>query len=133
MSYCATREIKKSKAIIWYSELNPRSLAFLKSIGVKTEKRKSQKNEYVYRNIIFVPVATGLFLIVYLILQFLGERFDFVPIIDLIGPSWLNAREAILLFVLIIAVAQVIALNLAFYLINLLKELEGKKDGKMQI
>lgn len=129
MSYCAMKGIKKSEAIIWYSELKPIHLAFLKRIGFKTEKRKSKNNEYLYMNVIFVPVATGLFLISYLILQFLGERLDFSPVISLSGPSWVNEREAGLLFVVIIALAQIVALNLTFYLTNLLKKMESDKQN----
>ena len=81
----------------------------------------SQKN-FLHFNIIIVPITTGLFLISFLIIQFLGERLNFSPDIYLSSPGWLHMHEAILVFVLILAISQIIALNITFYLIKKMGE-----------
>jgi len=81
----------------------------------------SQKS-VLHFNVIVVPITTGLFLISFLIIQFLGERLNFSPNIYLYSPKWLNMHESILMFALIIAISQVIALNIVFYLIKKMGE-----------
>ncbi len=81
----------------------------------------SQK-DFLHFNIIIVPITTGLFLISFLIIQFLGERLNFSPDIYLSSPGWLHMHEAILVFVLILAISQIIALNITFYLIKKMGE-----------
>ena len=77
----------------------------------------SQKN-FLHFNVVIVPITTGSFLITFLIIQFLGERLNFSPDLYLSSPGWLHMHEAILVFVLILAISQVIALNITFYLIK---------------
>jgi len=81
----------------------------------------SQKS-VLHFNVIVVPITTGLFLISFLIIQFLGERLNFSPNIYLHSLPWLNMHESILMFALIIAISQVIALNIVFYLIKKMGE-----------
>ena len=77
-----------------------------------------QQKDYLHFNVVIVPITTGLFLITFLIIQFLGERLNFSPDIYLSSPTWLHMHEAILIFVLILAISQIIALNITFYLIK---------------
>ena len=81
----------------------------------------SQKN-FLNFNIIVVPITTGFFLIIFLILQFTGEQFGFSPKIRFFSLKWLTMYESLLMLVLIIAISQIIALNMAFYLIKKMEE-----------
>jgi len=119
--------MSKNKPVIWSTDV--KSISFLKELGFQVKKKKSEArgSRYLLFNLIFVPTCTSLFLVAFMIFQFLGEWFDFSPVISLSGPGWLSSYEAVLLFVLIIAIAQVIALNLTFYLMDLLKKMESDK------
>ncbi len=81
-----------------------------------------QQKDYLHWNVIVVPMTTGLFLIFFLIIQFTGESFGFSPKIRFFSLRWLNMYESLLMFVLIIAISQIIALNATFYLIKKMEE-----------
>lgn len=85
----------------------------------------SKSKVCLFVNVVFIPIATGLFLVAYLIFQFLGEKLGFSPVINIYSTGILSMEESVLMFVVIIALAQIIALNLTFYLINLLNKTEG--------
>ena len=80
-------------------------------------------------NITVVPMATGLFLVVYCAVQFLGERLGFAPVINLSAPGGFTMGESILMFVLILALSNAVTLNLAFYLIRKARKPRKNSSG----
>lgn len=81
----------------------------------------SQKN-FLNFNIIVVPITTGFFLITFLLIQFTGEQFGFSPKIWFSSLGWLSMYESLLMLILVVAISQIIALNMVFYLITKMEE-----------
>lgn len=80
--------------------------------------RKGPKISYARINLFIIPLFVGLFLVTFFIVQGIGERLQWFPVITLNPTSWTTSSEAVLFFVLSISICLIITFNLVIYLLN---------------
>ena len=86
----------------------------------KYKPRKGKKNEIdiLKFNIYVFPLILLLFLGIFMLVQFIGERFQIAPVIILGIWPWMTLAEAVLLFVFFLGFSLFLTFNIAFYLMK---------------
>lgn len=89
----------------------------------KPKKGKRSQMDILKFNVYVFPLILLLFLGIFMLVQFFGERLRISPVIILGVWPWMTLAEAVLLFVFFLGLSLFLTLNLAFYLM--------KKSGRI--
>lgn len=84
----------------------------------QSKSRKKKKLSFGKFQLLVTFPLTLIFLGIYFVVQGLGERFQVSPVIILGVWEWMTPGEAVLFFVLFIALSLFIASSLLYFIIN---------------
>ena len=82
-------------------------------------KKKNQEVKYVNYAVFVIPIIIIFILFVFMIIQYLGERFDLLPTISL-NLKGFTIGESVILFIFSLSISIFIALTLIFFIFKLL-------------